>query len=112
MTNRSFVPAWLRTLRDGLTRGRFLRPYRRAPRPRAWLRLEVLEDRIAPAQGKWVRPNTGGDWNTPGSWSTGSVPGSSDTAVIGSGNTVTFSSGDTSRVAGLTADGTLNVTGG
>jgi hypothetical protein len=67
---------------------------------------------MAPAQVNWIGPTTGGDWNTPGFWSMGAVPGTSDTAFIGANNTVTFSSGDTSRVAAITVNGTLNVTGG
>jgi RHS repeat-associated protein len=74
--------------------------------------LEILENRIAPAQVNWTGPATGGDWNTANFWSTSNVPGPSDTASIGANNTVTFSSSDTSRVAALTVDGTLNVTGG
>ena len=59
----------------------------------------------------WVGPTTGGNWNTAADWSTDVAPVSTDTAYIGAGNTVTFSSGSPT-VANLDVDGTLNVTGG
>ena len=74
--------------------------------------LELLEQRLAPAVVTWIGPAGGGDWSTAGDWSTGSVPGTTDTAAIGSGNAVAFSTGDTSLVAALDLNGTLNVTGG
>ncbi|HEV3342661.1 MAG TPA: hypothetical protein VG125_19975, partial [Pirellulales bacterium] len=58
----------------------------------------------------WLGGNV--DFNTPAHWSTGAVPGPSDVAYIGPGNIVTFTSGDTSQMTALYADGTLNVTGG
>src|SRR5262245_48927314 len=43
--------------------------------------LELLEDRTLPSVVNWTNPN-GGDWDTPGNWSSGSVPGAADDAVI------------------------------
>ena len=74
--------------------------------------MEVLEDRIVLALVTWTGPTVGGDFGTASDWSTGKLPGVADTAYIGSGNTVSFSGGDTSQVTALDVDGTLNVIGG
>jgi hypothetical protein len=52
-----------------------------------------------------------GNWNTPGNWSTGAVPGSGDVVYIPNGDNVTFNSG-TSTIAGLTNAGTFTLAGG
>jgi RHS repeat-associated protein len=82
--------------------------------------LESLEDRLLPAVITWGNA-AGGDWDTPGNWIGGAVPGAGDTAVIpalGSASTVTHSSANTDVVQGLStatnltlSAGTLNVTG-
>src|SRR5947209_8722035 len=56
------------------------------------LRLELLEDRIAPALNNWVGPAVGGDWNTATNWSANAVPGSGDDVNISITGTVTHSS--------------------
>ncbi len=53
------------------------RPCRRAGR----LRVEPLEDRTVPSTVTWTNP-AGGDWDTPGNWSGGAVPGAGDDVVI------------------------------
>jgi hypothetical protein len=58
----------------------------------------------------WLGGNA--DFNTPADWSTGAVPGPSDVVYIGPGKTVSFTSGDNTRVTTLYVDGTLNVSGG
>ena len=60
----------------------------------------------------WVGPNTGGDWGNAANWSNNAVPTTSDVAYIGSAATVTFSESDSSVVASLYVDGTLNISGG
>ena len=69
------------------SRGRRFRP-----------QLMPLEDRTLPAVVMWTNP-AGGDWDTPGNWSTGAVPGAADDAVIAvSGITVTHSAGATDSI--------------
>src|SRR5581483_4245993 len=46
-----------------------------------------------------------GDWDIPGNWSTGALPGTSDVPYVPSGPTVTMSQGNADRVAGLIVDG-------
>ena len=60
MLIRAFVPAWLGTLRDRLSRGRPLRPSRRTPWARSRPCLEELEDRLAPATFVVTSPNDSG----------------------------------------------------
>ena len=43
--------------------------------------LECLEDRILLSLVTWVNP-AGGDWDTPGNWSTGLLPAAGDDVVI------------------------------
>ena len=52
-----------------------------------------------------------GNWNTPGSWSEGRVPGATDDAVINAGSDVTLSSG-TQTARSLTLGGTLDLQSG
>ncbi|MDD5332155.1 MAG: YDG domain-containing protein [Rhodoferax sp.] len=70
----------------------------------------------ASGSGANIFTNGGGtlDWATPGNWSSGSLPGSTDTALISAGNlTVTHVTGADS-IAALTINGnnTLSVAGG
>src|SRR5205823_1373849 len=54
--------------------------------------LEVLESRNLLAVAHW-NSAVSGNWNTPGNWSTGAVPGAGDEAVIdatGAAYTVTL----------------------
>jgi RHS repeat-associated protein len=100
---------------------------RRRPRGKAKLHaiyrrpgLEILEDRIAPATITWNNA-AGGDWDTPGNWSSGTVPANGDDVVINAlnaGASVTHSQNVTDTVNSLTASaplvlsaGTLSVTG-
>lgn len=51
--------------------------------------------------------NTSNSWTVPGNWSTNSVPGNGDDVIIGTGKTVTLSSGANVSVKSLTLSGTL-----
>ena len=53
-----------------------------------------------------------GDWNTAGNWQGGAVPNSSDDVIVGSGSTVTISSGSTSIDALISVAGTLQISPG
>ena len=107
-------PSWLRSWWESRSpsasrKRRHAEQFRKRVVP---LHLEQLEDRTMLSVVPWTGPATGGDWGTPSNWGGGVLPGAGDTAVIGAGNTVTFSTSDISRVAALEIDGTLNVTGG
>src|SRR4051812_40647221 len=70
---------------------------------RSWkLWCEVLEDRITPTTNIWINAN-GGNWDTAANWSTGSVPGAGDDAVINTAAaaTITIHGGDTESVHSL-----------
>ena len=72
----------------------------------------ALEDRIAPATVNWMNP-AGGDWDTPGNWSTGALPGSSDDVVINMpGITVTHQHNNSDSINSLTSSDPLNLSGG
>ena len=61
----------------------------------------------------WIAP-AGGDWGVGANWSTGTVPGTSDTAIIASlnpGAQVTYNTGN-STVAAVQASSPLEITGG
>jgi hypothetical protein len=77
--------------------------------------LEVLEDRIVPSTVFWDNPN-GGNWDTATNWSSGSVPGSGDIAVINTAAaaTITIHAGDSESVLSLTtaSNDALSITGG
>jgi len=98
---------------------RLFQPVRRQRRPRRSTRLpllvERLEDRVVPSQVNWINPS-GGNWDAGSNWSTGSVPGSGDSAVINTASaaTITIQSGDSESVLGLTtaSNDTLSITGG
>jgi hypothetical protein len=73
--------------------------------------LEQLEDRTLPSV-LWTNP-AGGDWDTPGNWSTGNVPGASDDVVINTGGiTVTHTTGNTDVVHSLTSQADLSLSAG
>src|SRR5207245_6022841 len=82
-----------------------------------WRKLgfEALESRILPSQVQWINPN-GGNWGTAANWSTGSVPGSGDDAVINTAAaaTITIQAGDVELVNSLmtAANDALSLTGG
>jgi hypothetical protein len=96
-----------------------LRPYRRAGRPQAARprpAVEQLEDRTLLSIVTWVGGT--GDWNTPGNWSGGALPGSADDVQITTpGISVTHSTGShtvkslTLSPGLLLSGGSLNVTG-
>src|SRR5262249_10696786 len=75
-------------------------------------RLEELEDRTLLTMITWINPS-GGDWATPGNWSTGPLPGPGDDVVIDiSANiTITHSSG-TDSIHSLTSRDALALSGG
>lgn len=56
----------------------------------------------------WTGPTSGGDWATASNWSGGSVPVSTDSVLIASGNVVTLST-DAGKINSLTVQGKLNV---
>jgi T5SS/PEP-CTERM-associated repeat protein len=70
-----------------------------------------------PAQAQYLWNVPAGDYNVPGNWNLGSVPGQFDEAVINNGGTSTFSSGtnqlDILNVASAGgSSGAFNMTGG
>jgi hypothetical protein len=83
---------------------------RRNFRFRPW--LESLEDRIVPDAVSWINP-AGGAWETASNWSTGTLPGPTDDAVIDLPDTftVTHSFGTTS-IHRLLSDKALVLSGG
>jgi hypothetical protein len=84
---------------------------------RRWYRpwAELLEDRALPSTVTWTNP-AGGDWDTPGNWSTDAVPGPGDDVVIdlpGQNNfTVTHSANVADAVNSLTSQDALVLSGG
>src|ERR1700722_2792113 len=86
--------AWIRGTRIN-------RAERHAKFRRPW--IEALEDRLAPAVDTWNITGSG-NWDTAANWSTGNVPGSSDTAVIqtAAAATITIQSGDSITVQSVT----------
>jgi hypothetical protein len=112
---------WLRRRRVRDTRSQT-----RRRRAHAKPRLEALENRVVPTLVKWTNVG-GGTWNTPGNWSTGSLPGANDDVEIpalASSLTVTHSTNVIDQVKSVTLDanasgttslvlssGTLSVTG-
>jgi RHS repeat-associated protein len=76
--------------------------------------LEPLEERVLLATVTWTNP-AGGDWDTAGNWSTGTLPKSGDDVVIGtlnSGASVTHAQTTTSAVKSITADGPITLSQG
>ena len=98
-----------------LMTARRFRPSRRRPR------LELLEDRIAPAMIVWGN-SSGGDWDTAANWQGGVKPGSADDAVINIAvtNPITHSQNTADVINSLSVtanapvnlgNGTLQITG-
>src|SRR5438128_1428030 len=76
---------------------------------RLW--LERLEDRLAPAVS-WNGLAGDGNWDTPGNWVGGALPGMNDDVTIANA-TVTHSSGVTDQIKSLALTSTiLNLSGG
>src|SRR5262249_34469126 len=81
-------------------------------RTRARPRLEVLEGRTLPATVYWINPD-GGDWAVPGNWSTGSLPGINDDAVIElPGNYTVSHSGGATIIRSLLSERAFTLSGG
>jgi hypothetical protein len=80
------------------TRNRTARPRRHALHPR----LDALEGRTLLSTVSWIN-TSGGDWDTPSDWSTGTLPRPSDDVVISTAAiTVTHSSSASDSVKSLT----------
>jgi YD repeat-containing protein len=74
--------------------------------------LEHLEDRILLSVVNWIN-TAGGDWDTPGNWSTGQVPGAADDAVITYSNiTVTHDTNSSDSINSITSQAGLILSGG
>src|SRR5258708_1253276 len=91
---------WLRNGKLGST-------VRRSPaaRPRCLPKVELLEDRLAPATVSWDGgpAGTGTNWNTAANWVGDVLPGSGDTAQIGAAFAgVTISTSVNVTISGLT----------
>ena len=56
--------------------------------------------------------NGDGNWETPGNWSCGHVPGAGDDATIGAGITVTVNANNLANIGNLNISGTLQFTNG
>ncbi len=80
---------------------------------RLW--LEILEDRNLLSTVNWVN-SAGGDWDTPGNWSTNALPGPTDSVVIdipGQNNFVVSHSVDSAdAVLSVTSNDAINLTRG
>jgi hypothetical protein len=101
---RLFVSKWLRPQAQGTS-----------PRPtrRSLLRLEVLEDRFAPAVVNWTGAGDGINWSDPHNWSTGALPTSADDAFIATDPSVTIRhAGGSDSVHSLHSENALNLSGG
>ena len=64
----------------------------------------------SPCTDTWTGGHEG-EWQTPGDWSTGNVPGTTDVACVEPGSTVTVASG-TDHAGLLLDEGTLAISGG
>ena len=76
--------------------------------------VAVLTPAVASAESMCTDDWSGsseGEWSTPANWSTGHVPGSSDVACIGSGNTVKVTSG-TDLAGVVQGEGGVTISGG
>jgi hypothetical protein len=88
------------------------RPIRRAASRIERLLLERLEDRVVPAPVTWVNP-AGGDWDTPGNWSTDALPGSTANVIIPAvSSPITHSQAINDTVASISTAGNLTLSGG
>src|ERR1700733_9944244 len=56
--------------------------------------------------------NGTGNWETPGTWSCGHLPGAGDDATIGAGIAVTVNANNASNIGNLNIFGTLQFTNG
>lgn len=79
------------------------------------MRCEQLEDRVVPATVTWINSGSG-NWDVGSNWSTGSVPGSGDTAVIdtSASATITIQSSDSIQIQAIAtgSNDTLSISGG
>ncbi len=76
--------------------------------------MELLEDRVQPSTVTWINP-AGGDWDTASNWSSGTVPGPADDAVIdmvANNFTVTHSTAVADSVNSMTCDDALAISNG
>lgn len=109
MTRYSSLRSLVQSLTRGTRRGR--QPARTTRTHGFTPRMESLEDLTLPSTVLWTNP-LGGNWMTPANWSTGSVPGMTDDAVIDiAGITVNYTSG-TSTVRSLSSRAAFNMSGG
>jgi hypothetical protein len=74
---------------------------------------DELESRVMLSQVNWINP-AGGDWDTPGNWSTDAVPGANDAVEINvPGNvTTTHSNSNDDVVQSVTASDPITLSGG
>ena len=86
---------------DRRSRSRCCRPF-----------LEPIEGRMLLSAVVWTGGAGTDDWDTPGNWSTDSLPGSGDDVTIGAGATVVHSDDDSDSINSLTSSGTLSITSG
>jgi hypothetical protein len=87
---------------------------RRKPRLMTRLAFDRLEDRTLPSTVTWINPS-GGDWDTGSNWSTGTLPGAADDAVINTlnaGATVTHALGNADAINSLTSQAPLDISAG
>jgi alpha-L-arabinofuranosidase len=74
--------------------------------------VEALEDRCLPSQVNWISTSSG-SWNTPGNWSTKSLPGPSDDVVISQPGNIQITLSSSTAVNSISISGdTLDITGG
>jgi hypothetical protein len=94
---------------------RTVRPWRSIIR-RMPLSLELLEDRLAPANVIWTGNAGDNNWNTPGNWSGGSgpngLPGAGDQVTINASGITITESGQNVSVGNVTSSAALTFTGG
>ncbi len=74
--------------------------------------VEFFERRTLLSPVAWTGDAGTDDWDTPGNWSTNSLPGAGDDVTIGAGATVVHSDNDSDSINSLTSSGSLSITGG
>jgi hypothetical protein len=85
---------------------------KRRPRTRGWMPfLETLESRRLLATVSWIS-STSGSWDTASNWSTGTVPGPDDDAVINVPGVTATIGPNVESVHSITADDPLVISGG